>query len=64
MVVTKDIVKQEIDRLPDDVIEQIYVFLHTIQVKERRKPRIKRQIRTFKLHGQFDRVNIRELAYE
>lgn len=63
-MVTKEIVKQEIDHLPDDVIEQVYVFMQTIQLKKPMKQLRKQRIRTFKLQGQFDSLHIRELAYE
>ena len=59
-MITKEQVKQEIDQLPDDVMEQIYVFICSIKPKKS----FKKPIRSFKLKGQFDKMDIRELAYE
>ncbi len=59
-MVTKEQVKQEIDQLSDDVVEQIYLFMSVIQPK---KP-VKKRIRAFRLKGQFDHLRIRAIAYE
>ncbi len=53
-MVTKEQVKQEIDQLSDDIVEQIYLFMSVIQPK---KP-VKKRIRAFRLKGQFDHIHI------
>ena len=59
-MITKEQVKQEIDQLPDDIVEQDYSFIAAIQPK---LP-VKKRIRAFKLKGQFDHLQIRTMAYE
>ncbi len=57
---TREILKKEIDILPDNMIDELYSYLHreAVNVKEKKK------IRSFKLNGQFDNINIRKQAYE
>jgi hypothetical protein len=57
---TKEKVKKEIDKMPEDLLEQVYAFINTIKSK---KPK-RKKLHTFKLKGMFDDVNIREKAYE
>lgn len=59
-MITKEQVKQEIDKLSDDAVEQVYLFIHRITPKKTAKI----QIPSFRLKGQFDKQSIRELAYE
>lgn len=59
-MVTKENLKKEIDKLPQDLLKQVYQFLHSMKGKTGKKNRI----RSFKLKGQFDDINIRENAYE
>ena len=56
----KDKVKKEIDKMPEDLLKQVYIFINSIKFKKVRK----KKIHTFKLNGKFDNVNIREKAYE
>jgi uncharacterized alkaline shock family protein YloU len=56
----KDKVKKEIDKMPEDTLKQVYIFIKSIKFKKTQK----KEIHTFKLNGQFDNVNIREKAYE
>ena len=56
----KDKVKKEIDKMPEDTLKQVYIFIKSIKFKKNHK----KEIHTFKLSGQFDNVNIREKAYE
>ncbi len=57
---TKEKIKEEIDQLPDNLVEEVYEFINSI--KSTKKRDIKRH--TFKLKGKFDSINIREQAYE
>ena len=59
-MVTKEKLKKEIDELPQDLLKQVYQFIHSMKGKTVKKNRI----RSFKLKGQFDDINIREKAYE
>ncbi|TVM00423.1 MAG: hypothetical protein CV087_13725 [Candidatus Brocadia sp. WS118] len=59
-MVTKEKLKKEIDKLPQDLLKQVYQFIHSKKGKTRKKNRI----RSFNLKGQFDDINIRENAYE
>ena len=60
-MVTKEIIKNEIDRIPDNLLEDIYSYIQTTvhQVKSQ-----KRNIHTYKLNGLFDDTDIRAKAYE
>ncbi len=57
---TKEKIMKNIDELPDDLLKQVYQFINSIKAKNSKKKRV----RTFKLKGQFDNVNIRHSAYE
>ena len=57
---TKEKVKKEIDKMPEDLLEQVYTFINSIKSKKTRR----KKLHTFKLKGMFDDVNIREKAYE
>ena len=59
-MITKEHVKQEIDKLPNDVLDQVYLFICSIQPK---KP-ARKHIPSFHLKGQFDHIHIRATAYE
>ncbi len=59
-MVTKEKLKKEIDELPQDLLKKVYQFIHSMTGKTGKKSRI----RSFKLKGQFDDINIREKAYE
>jgi len=57
---TKEKVIKEIDTMPDELVEEVYKFIHTVKGAKTKKARI----HTFKLNGCFDRIDIREKAYE
>lgn len=59
-MVTKEKLKKEIDKLPQNLLGQVYQFINSMKEKKRTKNRI----RSFKLKGQFDDINIREKAYD
>jgi len=56
----KDKVKKEIDKMPEDTLKQVHIFIKSIKFKKTKK----KEIHTFKLNGKFDNLNIREKAYE
>lgn len=58
---TKEKIKKNLDELPEDLIEQIYQFVESIKPKNSLP---KKRIQTFHLNGQFDKINIRQSAYE
>ncbi len=57
---TKEKIKKEIDKLPEDTIEKVYKYINSLKTKQGGK----KKIHTFNLNGQFDNINIRERAYE
>ncbi|MDP2303311.1 MAG: hypothetical protein Q8N03_12900 [Ignavibacteria bacterium] len=59
-MLTKNRIKREIDTLPDDLLEKVYKFISRLKsVKTDQK-----KIKTYKLLGQYDNINVREKAYE
>jgi len=59
-MITKEKVKQEIDKMPDDILEKVYKYINSLRTKKQRA----NKIHTFSLKGQLDNINIREKAYE
>ena len=59
-MITKEQVKEEIDKMPKDLLEKVYHYIYTIKLKSMKK----KKIHTHKLKGAFDDLNIREKAYE
>lgn len=59
-MITKEKIKKEIDKMPNDLIEKVYKYINGLKSKEPKK----KEIHTFNLKGQFDNINIRERAYE
>lgn len=57
---TKEKVKREIDKMPNELLEKVYKYINSL----RTKTIIRKKIHTFSLKGQLDNVNIRERAYE
>ncbi len=57
---TKEKVKRELDKMPDDLIEKVYIYMSSIKSKKK----VKKRMHTFKLNGTFDHQNIRAAAYE
>lgn len=60
-MITKEKVKKEIDRIPDNLLEDIYSY---IQYSMGQTKKSVRSIHTYKLAGQFDEIDIRANAYE
>ena len=57
---TREKIKKNLDDLPDNLVEQVHQFIKSIKPKNSHK----NKIRSFRLKGQFDSVNIRHQAYE
>ncbi|WP_027371185.1 hypothetical protein [Desulfovermiculus halophilus] len=57
---TKERVKQEIDQMPEELVENVFNFIE-YSIK---KQTDKKQLHTYKLNGAFDKIDIREKAYE
>ncbi len=57
---TKEKVKKEIDKMPNELLEKVFRYINTLKAKGNQK----KKIHTFKLSGQLDDVNIRKKAYE
>lgn len=56
----KQKVLKEINTLPEDILSKVYEFLHALKSDKGKQHRI----RSFKLQGQFDKMNLRKEAYE
>lgn len=59
-MITKEKIKKEIDKMPDDVMQEVYEFINNIKTTKKRKMKL----HTFRLKGKFDNLDIRESAYE
>ncbi|MBD3374337.1 hypothetical protein GF406_04810 [candidate division KSB1 bacterium] len=57
---TKEKVKDEIDNMPEELLDQVYEFINALKIKKARN----KKIHTYRLKGRFDNMNIRERAYE
>lgn len=60
IMTTREKVKKEIDKMPNDTLEKVYKYINSLRTKAIHKNRI----HTFNLKGQLDNVNIRKKAYE
>lgn len=56
----KEIVKQEIDRMPDELVEKVYQYIEE-HLKKRDEKKV---VNTYGLKGAFDQIDTRESAYE
>jgi len=59
-MINREKLKKEIDKIPDELLEQLERFIQTIKYKQRKK----KTLHTFHLRGKYDDINIREEAYE
>lgn len=57
---TKERIKNEIDQIPDELLEDVLKFISNI----RSEKKVSGKLHTYKLKGRFDNLNIREAAYE
>jgi hypothetical protein len=60
-MITKEDIKKEVDRLPENLLEEVYVLLKRV-VSKRKKKSVNLTLRDFK--GTFDNIHIRSSAYE
>lgn len=60
LLITKEKVKHEIDKLSDVEVEKVYLYLSSLKKKKETKPRI----RSLKLNGKLDIEQIQNIAYE
>ena len=59
-MVTKERIKREIDRMPNDLLEKVYKYIIGLKSPKTTK----KKFHTYNLKGQFDNINVRERAYE
>ena len=59
-MITKEKVKEEIDRLSEVELEKVYLYLTSLTKEKKNKP----NIRSLKLNGKLDAQNLRSIAYE
>ena len=59
-MVTREKIKREIDRMPNDLLEKVHKYIGGLTPKKAKK----KKLHTYKLNGQFDNMNVRERAYE
>ena len=59
-MITKDKIKREIDKIPEEQLEKLYRYITNLQRTKNKK----HKLRTYKLQGQFDDIDVREKAYE
>ena len=59
-MITKERVKKEIDKMPNDLLEKVYSYINSLKSKTKTK----RKIHTFNLKGELDNINVREKSYE
>jgi len=59
-MITREIVKNEIDGIPDYLLEDVLKFIDNIKKVKTRS----RKVHTYKLKGKFDNLKIRANAYE
>ena len=57
---TKEKIKKEIDKMPNDILEKVYKYINSLRTKTPQK----KKIHTYNLNGELDNINIRERAYE
>ncbi len=57
---TKEKIQQELDELPDELLEKVHQYLTALK----KKPGKRKKIKTYKLGGRFDNLDIRRQAYE
>ena len=60
-MITRDLIKSEIDKLPEEALQEVQAFLRFLKTKPLAE---KRKRPAFKLNGQFDNLDLRREAYE
>ena len=61
MMTTKELLKKEIDELPEELLVEVEQIIRNIEAKKMTK---KSNRRSLHLKGAFDNINIRQKAYE
>jgi len=56
----KEKIKKEIDSIPEEYLVQLEEYIKILKNSIQKEKRVK----TLHLHGKFDKINIRKLAYE
>jgi len=59
-MITREELKNEVDKLPDSLLDQVYALLKRVVLKEKTTQRL--TIRDF--HGKLDYTDIRKAAYD
>ena len=57
---TKERVKKEIDKMPNELIEKVYKYINGLKSKQIKG----KKLHSYNLKGRFDDVNVRERAYD
>ncbi len=57
---TKEILKEEIDKLPSNLLDEVSQFIDSIKIKKKSR----QKLHSFKLKGRFDQLDVRKEAYE
>ncbi|MEK6783608.1 MAG: hypothetical protein AABY93_18035 [Bacteroidota bacterium] len=60
-MVTKEVLKREVDKLPESLLEEVYSLLKRV-VERRKEKKVKVTLHDFK--GQLDNKDFRKEAYE
>lgn len=61
-MITKEKLKQEIDKLPSDKLDTAYKLLKALENKKNKKNKI--NLLSHHLQGQYDKIDIRKASYE
>ena len=60
-MVTKEEIKKEVDKLPENMLDEVYKLLRSLSIDSSPVPR-QWTVRNFK--GKFDQLDVRNSAYE
>ena len=60
-MITKEELKKEVDKLPDNLLEEVYALLKEIIVRKKKQHRT---LTTRDFHGKLDNTDIRKASYE
>jgi hypothetical protein len=59
-MITKEKVREEIDRLSEAELEKVYSYLSSLRETKKSRP----NIRSLRLNGELDKENLRSIAFE
>lgn len=60
-MITKEEIKKEVDKLPDNLLETVYKLLKSMALRHKAEKKV---WTTRDFHGKLDHTNIRSAAYE